>query len=48
MNYGAAYNLGAKHALNNEKKQNPWPKQYPDDLLHKAYNLGYKDHKRTT
>lgn len=45
-NYSKAYDLGKSHGLNGEKKQSPWPKEYPYDLLHKAYHTGYKDWKQ--
>jgi len=41
--YDKAYNLGKEHALAGKKRSAPWPKEYPYDLLLKAYNLGYKE-----
>lgn len=45
-NYQDAYRLGARHALTGQKRQNPHPREYPYDLLHKSYNTGYKDNHR--
>jgi hypothetical protein len=46
--YDKAYNLGKTHALRGERKSSPWPKEYPHDLHHKAYMMGYKDHAQRT
>jgi hypothetical protein len=46
--YDKAYNLGRDHALSGSKKSAPWPKEYPYNLYHKAYNMGYKDYKPKT
>jgi hypothetical protein len=42
----SAYQLGARHAQSGQKRQNPHAKEFPSDLLHKSYNMGYKDNHR--
>lgn len=41
--YSRAYALGKEHGITGQKRQPPWPKGFPYDLMHKAYTMGYNE-----